>query len=120
MSIALPDKLYFKIGEVAQLADVKTSVLRFWESEFDFLKPEKSSTGQRLYTKKEVALILEIKRLLYDEKFTLSGVKQRISPRGKILAEEAEASPAPRNADPIGLLREIRNELQALRCQLQQ
>ncbi|BCS54230.1 MerR family transcriptional regulator [Geobacter sp. SVR] len=118
MNIALPDKLYFKIGEVAQLADVKTSVLRFWESEFDFLKPEKSSTGQRLYTKKEVALILEVKRLLYAEKFTISGVKQRITPRGKLLAEEI--SPPPRHADPIGLLREIKTDLQALKNQLQQ
>jgi DNA-binding transcriptional MerR regulator len=116
MKTVFPDKLYYKIGEVAQLADVKTSVLRFWESEFDFLKPEKSSTGQRLYTKQEVALILEVKRLLYTEKFTLLGVKQRISPRGKFLVEETP--PQPQNADHAGLLREIRAELLALRCRL--
>lgn len=116
MSALLPAKLYYKIGEVAQLADVKTSVLRFWESEFDFLKPEKSSTGQRLYTKKEVELILEVKRLLYTERFTIIGVKQRISPRGKILTDEV--SPPTHNAEHLGLLREIRMDLLALRCQL--
>jgi DNA-binding transcriptional MerR regulator len=116
MSIDFPDKLYFKIGEVAHIAGVRTSVLRFWESEFEFLKPEKSTTGQRLYTKKDVLLLLEVKRLLYIEKFTLEGVKKRISPRGKLLAE----NPLPEcsDADHLGLLREIRVELQALRCQL--
>ena len=116
MNVPLPDKLYYRIGEVAQLAGVKTSVLRFWESEFEFLKPEKSVSGQRLYTKREVELILEVKRLLYSEKFTIVGVKQRISPRGRILTtDEQAAKPV---SDHAGLLREIRNDLQALRCQL--
>lgn len=117
ISVDFPDKLYYKIGEVAQLADLKTSVLRFWETEFEFLSPVKSPTGQRLYTKQDVELILEIKRLLYSEKFTLEGVRKRYSPRGRPLAAsilpEGEA-----NSDHLGLLREIRNELQALRCQL--
>lgn len=117
MNLALPDKLYYKIGEVAQLAGVKTSVLRFWESEFDFLKPEKSSSGQRLYTKKEVELILEVKRLLYSEKFTIIGVKQRISPRGRFLVCEEADSP-PREDAHSSLLQEIRKDLLALRCKL--
>lgn len=116
MSIALPDKLYYKIGEVAQLAGVRTSVLRFWETEFEFLRPDKSPTGQRLYTKKEVDLILEVKRLLYTEKFTIEGVRKRISPRGKFVAEDPVQLPP--DTDHLGLLREIRVELQALRCQL--
>lgn len=116
MSITFPDKLYYKIGEVAQIAEVKTSVLRFWETEFEFLKPEKSSAGQRLYLKKEVELILEVKRLLYIEKFTLEGVKKRISNRGKILLNDTTLVSS--GTDHIGLLREIRIELQALRCQL--
>lgn len=107
-SVAIPDKLYYKIGEVARMAGVRTSVLRFWETEFEFLSPEKSPTGQRLYTKGDVELILDLKRLLYIEKFTLEGVRKRISPRGKHVAEE----PA---RDHLGLLREIRIELQALR-----
>lgn len=116
MSISFPDKLYYKIGEVAQIVGVKTSVLRFWESEFEFLKPEKSSAGQRLYLKKEVELILEVKRLLYIEKFTIEGVRKRISHRGKIILNNTKQVCT--NTDHIGLLREIRIELQALRCQL--
>jgi DNA-binding transcriptional MerR regulator len=116
MNSSFPDKLYYKIGEVAQIAGVKTSVLRFWETEFEFLKPEKSSSGQRLYLKKEVDLILELKRLLYIEKFTLEGVRKRISHRGKILLNDTTKVCS--DTDHIGLLREIRIELQALRCQL--
>lgn len=112
MSVAFPDKLYYKIGEVAGIAGVRSSVLRFWESEFEFLKPEKSPTGQRLYTKKDVDLILELKRLLYIEKFTLEGVRKRISPRGKSVVED------PVKPDLVGLLREIRNELQVMRGEL--
>ena len=115
MSVVLPDKLFFKIGEVAQLIGAKTSVLRFWETEFDFLKPEKSSTGQRLYSKKEVNLILEVRRLLYDEKFTIEGVKKRISPRGKLLVEDT--TPANQD-DHTVLLRQIKTELKAIRCLL--
>jgi DNA-binding transcriptional MerR regulator len=116
MSTAFPDKLYYKIGEVAQLAGVRTSVLRFWETEFEFLRPDKSPTGQRLYTKKEVDLILEVKRLLYTEKFTIEGVRKRISPRGKFVAEDAGQTCS--DTGHLGLLREIRVELQALRCKL--
>ncbi|RII31713.1 MAG: MerR family transcriptional regulator [Geobacter sp.] len=116
MSNAFPDKMYYKIGEVAQIAGVRTSVLRFWETEFDFLKPDKSSTGQRLYLKKEVELILEVKRLLYTEKFTIEGVRKRITPHGKILVDNsARISP---EFDHLGLLKEIKVELQALRCLL--
>ena len=116
MSADLPDKLYYKIGEVAQIAGVRTSVLRFWETEFDFLKPVKSRTGQRLYSKKDVGLIQEVKRLLYSEKFTIEGVRKRISVTGRQFAE----NPIPEDSMPdvLGLLREIRLDLQALRCQL--
>jgi DNA-binding transcriptional MerR regulator len=116
MGIDFPDKLYYKIGEAGQIAGVRTSVLRFWETEFEFLRPVKSPTGQRLYTKQDVELILEIKRLLYTEKFTLEGVRKQISPRGKLLAE----SPLPECTvtEHLGLLREIRGELQELRCHL--
>ncbi|HPX60920.1 MAG TPA: MerR family transcriptional regulator [Deltaproteobacteria bacterium] len=116
MSTALPDKLFYKIGEVAQLAGVRTSVLRFWETEFEFLKPEKSSTGQRLYTNREVELILEVRRLLYDQKFTIEGVKQRITPRGRIKAADPEQPVAP--SDLADLLKEIRTELVTIRNSL--
>lgn len=116
ISIDFPDKLYYKIGEVAQLADLKTSVLRFWETEFEFLNPVKSPSGQRLYTKQDVELIQEIKRLLYSEKFTLEGVRKRFSPRGKPLVESSP--PEDSTNSHLGLLREIKDDLQALRCQL--
>ena len=72
-------KLYYKIGEVCKLTDLKPSVLRFWEKEFRQLKPIKSSGGQRLYTEQNVELAKRLKTMLYDEKFTIDGVKKRLS-----------------------------------------
>jgi DNA-binding transcriptional MerR regulator len=73
---SIPDRLYFKIGDVAKICDVETYVLRFWESEFPQLKPNKSGTGQRLYRRRDVELALEIKRLVHGEGYTLSGARQ--------------------------------------------
>lgn len=114
MVSALPEKLFFKIGEVAEVAGVKTSVLRFWESEFPFLKPVKSSSGQRLYSKNEVDLVMQVKHLLYDEKFTIEGVKKRINTKGKLTKTEdfVETHTA---ADYSEVLRAVRNELNVLR-----
>lgn len=72
----IPDKLYFRIGEVARLCTVEPYVLRFWESEFSQLRPNKSGTGQRLYRKRDVEVALRIKRLLYDEGYTIAGARQ--------------------------------------------
>ncbi|HEX3471116.1 MAG TPA: MerR family transcriptional regulator [Silvibacterium sp.] len=72
----IPDKLYFRIGEVAKLCGVEAYVLRFWETEFPQLKPNKSGTGQRLYRKRDVELALRIKRLLYSEGYTIAGARQ--------------------------------------------
>ena len=116
MTVFVTDKLYYKIGEVAQLVGVRTSVLRFWETEFVFLRPEKSSTGQRLYTQKEVALIQEVKRLLYTDKYTIEGVKKQITPRGKL--HMVERQPQVSEVEPTVLLKEIKTDLLALRCQL--
>lgn len=114
MVSSLPEKLFFKIGEVAEVAGVKTSVLRFWESEFPFLKPVKSSSGQRLYSKNEVDLVLQVKHLLYDEKFTIEGVKKRISAKGKLIkAEDLFDSPAVTDYGEV--LKAVRNELKVLR-----
>lgn len=118
MGTTFPDKLYYKIGEVAQLAGVKTSVLRFWESEFVFLSPEKSTTGQRLYTKTEVDLVLQVRHFLYDDKFTIEGVKKRISPKGKLINSEDNPSPPPVSLDHTALLKEVRSALLNLRRQL--
>ena len=77
-SSEIPDKLYFRIGEVARLCDVPAYVLRFWESEFPQLKPNKGGTGQRLYRRRDVEMALRIKNLLYDEGFTIPGARQAI------------------------------------------
>src|SRR6202034_1588435 len=74
----IPDKLYFRIGEVARLCSVAPYVLRFWESEFTQLKPNKSGTGQRLYRRRDVEMALRVKRLLYDEGYTIPGARQGI------------------------------------------
>jgi len=72
---AIPDRLYFKIGDVAELCGVETYVLRFWESQFPQLKPNKSGTGQRLYRRRDVEMGMEIKRLVHAEGYTLSGAR---------------------------------------------
>jgi DNA-binding transcriptional MerR regulator len=76
--VIIPDKLYFRIGEVATLCRLPAYVLRFWESEFPQLKPVKSSTGQRMYRKRDVESVLRIKQLLYEEGFTISGARQHM------------------------------------------
>ena len=78
MKPQIPDKLFFKIGEVADLAGVEQHVLRYWEDEINALKPSKNKSGQRLYQQSDVALVLEIKRLLYEEKFTVAGAKNKL------------------------------------------
>jgi len=72
----IPDKLYFRIGEVSKLCDIPAYVLRFWESEFPQLKPHKGGTGQRLYRRRDVEMVLRIKSLLYDEGYTIPGARQ--------------------------------------------
>lgn len=74
----LPDKLYFKIGEVSRIVGVEPYVLRFWETEFEVLKPGKAPSRHRLYKRKDVELLLEIKRLLYAEGYTIEGARKRL------------------------------------------
>jgi DNA-binding transcriptional MerR regulator len=81
--VVIPDKLYFRIGEVAQLCRLPAYVLRFWETEFPQLKPVKSSTGQRMYRHKDVENVLRIKRLLYEEGFTIAGARQHLRAENK-------------------------------------
>lgn len=76
--IQIPDKLYFKIGQVGEIAGLPTSVIRFWETEFPKINPKRSSSGQRLYRKSDIELILRIKHLLYDKKFTIRGAKKHL------------------------------------------
>jgi DNA-binding transcriptional MerR regulator len=79
----IPDKLYFKIGEVSDLLGVEAYVLRYWESEFPVLSPKKSGTGHRLYRRKDVELLLRIKHLLYDKRFTIEGARQSLHSEAK-------------------------------------
>ena len=79
----IPDKLYFRIGEVSRLAGIKPYVLRFWETEFPALDPKKSGTGHRLYRRKEVQLVFEIKRLLYEKRYTIEGARKFLDGRPK-------------------------------------
>jgi DNA-binding transcriptional MerR regulator len=79
----IPDKLYFRIGDVSRLAGIKPYVLRYWETEFSAISPKKSGTNQRLYRRKDVELILEIKHLLYEKRFTIEGARKAIESRPK-------------------------------------
>ena len=99
----LPDKLFFKIGEVSDIAGVPAYVLRFWESEFKEIKPQRTSAGQRLYRKQDVERVLLIKHLLHEKRFTIKGAKRHLRSKGG------------RKPPPPSLLDEIRYELNAIR-----
>ena len=79
----IPDKLFFRIGEVSQLVGVEPYVLRYWESEFPGLSPKKSNTGQRMFRRKDVEMLLNIKQLLYDKKFTIEGARKALLEKPK-------------------------------------
>lgn len=122
----IPNKLYFKIGEVARLTGVKPYVLRYWETEFTGLGPKKSGTNQRQYRRKDVELVLEIKRLLYEKRFTIEGARKHLGQRTRGMAAAAAAAPAPAaqgalfslQPEPIGVPKEkvdaLRKELRAI------
>ncbi len=80
-SVEVPDRLYFRIGEVSDITGVPPYVLRYWESEFPALQPKKSGGGQRLYRKRDVVMVLEIKKLLYQERYTVAGARRRLAER---------------------------------------
>jgi len=110
----IPDKLYFKIGEVSELLGVKTYVLRYWESEFPVLSPKKSGTGHRLYRRKDVELLLRIKHLLYEKRFTIEGARQSLqsearAPKPQRISKRVQAELF--SEDPLP---EIRRELQEI------
>ena len=103
----IPDKLYFKIGEVSKIAGLPSHVLRFWESEFKYIKPRRTTSGQRSYTRKDIEKILEIKHLLHDKKFTLEGARKYLNSR--------------RGTDKLpdkGLLEDLKAELKSIRDML--
>ena len=109
----LPDKLYFKIGEVGRIVGVKPYVLRFWETEFDLLKPGKAPSRHRMYKKKDVELLLEIKRLLYVEGFTIEGARKKLRENKK--EERQQLKLALPDAAYKNALAKIKKDLQSLR-----
>ncbi len=110
--VLIPDKLYFRIGEVARLCRLPAYVLRFWETEFPQLKPTKSSTGQRMYRRRDVENVLQIKRLLYDQGFTIAGARQQL--RSDVRKGKTQSGlPFPAQVPTDGL-RRVRQEMQDL------
>jgi DNA-binding transcriptional MerR regulator len=110
----IPDKLYFKIGEVSELLGVEAYVLRYWETEFPVLSPKKSGTGHRLYRRKDVELLLRIKHLLYDKRFTIEGARQSLHSESK--APKTTRAPKRVQAELFASdpLPDIRRELQEI------
>jgi DNA-binding transcriptional MerR regulator len=124
---AIPNKLFFKIGEVCEITDTQPYVLRYWESEFPALAPAKNSSGQRIYRRKEIETVLRIKQLLYDEGFTIAGAKKRLEaemggrgPTPQAMASQPDpgdrvASITPAEPDPSrALLFEVRDQLREI------
>ncbi len=112
----IPDKLYFRIGEVSRLAGIKPYVLRFWETEFSSLGPKKSGKGHRLYRRKDVELVLEIKRLLYDKRYTIEGARKYLESRARGTLSKGNGGKAGRSQGDLfvnnaPVLDEIRKEL---------
>lgn len=126
MDQRIPNKLFFKIGEVCEITDTQPYVLRYWESEFPALAPAKNSSGQRIYRRRDIETVLRIKQLLYDEGFTIAGAKKRLeseiggraaTPR----SQAAEAAPelvgeasAPAEDRTRAALREVRAQLREI------
>jgi len=109
---SIPEKLYYKIGEVSQITGVEPYVLRYWESEFKIVTPMRTNSRQRLYRKRDLELILEIKKLLYEEKFTIAGAKKKMR-RMKGQQESQLNLEVPENKYRDALLR-VREELENL------
>ena len=111
--IEFPNKLYFRIGEVAKIVGVKPYVLRYWETEFSVLRPGKTPSRHRLYRRRDVETLLDIKHLLYEEGFTIAGAKKRLKD-----GEKEEAAPVPHvrplQADQRQILTEIHKDIRSL------
>lgn len=108
LAMPIPDKLYFRIGEVSELARTQPYVLRYWETEFPSLKPTKSPSGHRLYRRQDVEMVLEIKRLLYEEGFTIEGARKCLAGNSNPAAEaKPKASPSSDHARMMAIKREL-------------
>lgn len=111
----IPDKFYFKIGEVSDIAGVPAYVLRFWETEFRQIRPKRTEAGQRLYRRQDVVLILKIKHLLYRRKFTIEGARQHLKRKPAASAEPVQPATPPDIAQIRDELIHIRDLIDAHR-----
>ena len=130
MDFQIPDKLYYKIGEVAKFTGVKTHVLRYWETEFKAIRPNKSRSNQRLYRKQDVELILHLKDLLYSQGFTIAGARKKLreKPAQKVAGPVSKPRVKPAAVDQLALplsgaidlklLKEIREDVLQLKKSL--
>ncbi|HEY2406007.1 MAG TPA: MerR family transcriptional regulator [Polyangiaceae bacterium] len=118
---ALPVKLYYRIGEVSQIVGVEPHVLRYWESEFRSIRPQKSRKGQRIYSRRDVDKLIKVKDLLYTHGFTIAGARKRLREGGaEPETEQAVKAPAPAPATTLrSTLLEIRGELLAMLHELE-
>jgi DNA-binding transcriptional MerR regulator len=107
-----PEKLFYRIGDVSEIAGIKPHVLRYWESEFSGLHPRKNHAGQRIYERRDVELVLEIKKLLYEQRYTISGAKKLLARRNKQASEKSV--PARKPGDLSEALRLCHQELLGL------
>jgi DNA-binding transcriptional MerR regulator len=118
----IPNKLFFKIGEVCEITDTQPYVLRYWESEFPALAPAKNSSGQRIYRRRDIETVLRIKQLLYEEGFTIAGAKKRLEAEmaGRVEtplppAEAAASLPVDPGAEGrVAALRQVREQLREI------
>ena len=111
-------KIYYRIGEVSRITGVKPYVLRYWESEFRWMAPAKSRSKQRLYRKRDIEVIQLIKRLLYEERFTIAGARKKLGELGVSRALESPQLDIALESNPYARLRRIRDELQSIRAML--
>ena len=111
-------KRYYRIGEVSKLTGIEAYVLRYWESQFRWMAPAKSRSQQRLYRKRDIDIILLIKRLLYQERFTIAGAKKKLQELGMARALDTPQLDLALDADPRQALRRIREALQEVRAAL--
>jgi len=111
-------KLYFRIGEVASIVGVEPHVLRYWESEFRSVRPQKSARGQRIYSRRDVDTLLKVKELLYAHRFTIAGAKRKLREGGVELAVAVASAPAPSGSPSLSSeeLRIVRDRLLALKA----
>ena len=112
--VAIPEKMFFRIGEVSEITGVKPYVLRYWESEFKLLRPNKNKSGQRVYRRRDVETVLEIKDLLHRRKFTIAGAKKYLSGEGRRAGPERQMELGFESSRREPALRRIREGLASL------